>query len=165
MHTAALRYIAQAVQPLDGAMGMRVLEIGSRNINGSPRHLCANARAYVGIDRVVGRGVDVVCDAAAYQADVSFDLVICAEVLEHAADPAAVITCAWRSLAPGGVLVLTAAGEGREPHSGIDGGALRAGEYYRNVTELALRLWLSGWQDVTIDWLGEDIRAIAYKGM
>lgn len=164
MHKAALQYIAQALRSIGGVEGKRILEIGSRNVNGSPRQLCTGAAAYVGIDRLPGRDVNVVCDAMVYASFDPFDIVICAEVLEHAADPPAVIACACRSLVPGGVLILTAAGEGREPHSGIDGGALRAGEYYRNVTEPALRLWLLGWQDVTIDRLGEDIRAIAYRG-
>lgn len=161
MHKSALQYIAQALRSVDDAAGMRVLEIGSRDINGSPRALCTAVQSYVGIDRVAGRGVDVVCNAATYQADAPFDLVICAEVLEHAPNPAVIIACAARALAPGGALILTAAGEGRAPHSGVEGGTLRTGEYYQNITEAALCALLADWKDVTIDVLGEDIRAMA----
>lgn len=163
MHKAALQYIAQALRSIGGVESKRILEIGSRNINGSPRQFCAGAAAYVGIDRLPGDDVDLVCDAAAYDPVDLFDIVICAEVLEHAPHPSAIIACAWRSLAPGGVLILTAAGEGRAPHSGIDGGPLRTVEFYQNVTDVALRSWLSGWYRVMIDRLGEDIRATAYR--
>ena len=163
MHKAAFQYIAQALRPNGGIEGKRILEIGSRNLNGSPRALCAGAAAYIGIDRVSGRDVDIVCDAAVYEPVELFDIVLCAEALEHTDTPAAIIACAWRSLVPGGVFILTAAGESRAPHSGVDGGELRAGEHYQNVTETALRSWLLGWQDITIECLGEDIRATAYR--
>lgn len=62
-----------------------------------------------------------------------YSLVLCTEVLEHVP--------AWRSLlfncvrlvAPGGHLLVTCAGPGREPHSGLDGGPLRPEEPYRNL--------------------------------
>jgi SAM-dependent methyltransferase len=36
-----------------------------------------------------------------------FDLVVCSEVIEHVADPAAVVDLTWRVLKPGGILLLT----------------------------------------------------------
>lgn len=162
MHKSALQYIAQALRTVGGVEGKRILEIGSRNLNGSPRQLCAGATAYVGIDLLPGRDVDLVCDAAAYFPEVPFDIVICAEVLEHASDYA-IIGCARRSLTPGGVLILTAAGEGRAPHSGVDGGELRAGEHYQNITAAVLSELLAQWRDVAIDCAGEDIRATARR--
>jgi hypothetical protein len=41
----------------------------------------------------------------------------------------------------------------RPPHSAIDGGGLRAGEFYRNIHERLLAHWVrsAGWQGFVID--------------
>lgn len=55
---------------------VKVLEIGSLNINGSVRDFFTNCQ-YLGIDIAPGRGVDVVCEGQRYDApDNSFDQVI-----------------------------------------------------------------------------------------
>ena len=64
----------------------RVLEIGSKNVNGSPRFHFQDAQEYVGIDSEGGPGVDRVLhgEKALREFGVdSFDTVICTEVLEH----------------------------------------------------------------------------------
>ena len=45
--------------------GKVVLEIGSRNVNGSLRNIIKNYEplSYTGIDIIDGEGVDIVCDA------------------------------------------------------------------------------------------------------
>ena len=66
---------------------VRILEVGSRNVNGSIRDVlseCANE--YIGVDLFDGPGVDVVCDVAALSdtfANQSFDIVVSTEMLEH----------------------------------------------------------------------------------
>jgi hypothetical protein len=67
--------------------GMRVLEIGSREVTGesTARKGFANAR-YVGFDFYPGRNVDVVGDAhklSSYFVGEKFDLIYSAAVLEH----------------------------------------------------------------------------------
>lgn len=68
--------------------GKKVLEVGSRNINGSLRHyiLKFSPFEYVGVDIDKGDGVDVICNAedlAKKFGRNSFDLVISTEGLEH----------------------------------------------------------------------------------
>lgn len=145
MHAEALDFVARCLA--GGAQGLRVLELGSLNVNGTPRPLCDGAACYVGVDRVAGPGVDVVADAADYNGRHSYDVVICCEVLEHAPDPAAVVACAWQALTRGGRLIVTAAAPERAPH-GCDGQGVRAGEHYAGVSVATLRALLGGWQDV-----------------
>jgi hypothetical protein len=45
-------------------------------------------------------------------------------------------------LTPGGHLLVTCATHPRAPHSGIDGGPLKAGEFYRNVETDELVGWV-----------------------
>lgn len=150
MHAEALDFVSRTLAATGGVGGLRVLEIGSLDVNGTPRGLCDGAPCYVGIDRVAGRGVDCVCDAAQYDGAEGYDLVICCEVLEHAPNPCAVIACAERALAPGGRLILTAAAPERSPH-GCDGEAVQVGEHYAGILPDALRAWLADWGDVWIE--------------
>jgi len=121
----------------------RILEIGGRDINGSVRDLFPAAETYVSIDLQPGPGVDVVADGATYEPNFVPDLVLCLEVLEHAASPRAIVRHALNLLPVGGTLVLTCAGPGRAPHSGIDGGPLRPGEHYANIDPYMLAAWAS----------------------
>lgn len=141
-----------------------VLEMGSRNVNGSARGLFGGrASRYVGIDLTPGPGVDAVADAAVYQDAAGFDLVVCNEVLEHAASARAICRNAYDLLHDRGVLLVTAAGEGRLPH-GAGGEELNVGEFYRNVTEAELREWLALFTVVLVDVSQPtDIYALAIK--
>lgn len=141
MHAEARAYVARALASLPPPR--RVVELGSRDVNGGIRDLLPADCAYVGVDIAEGESVDVVADAAAYRPPWRPDLVLCCEVLEHAPDPQAIVANAARMLAPGGALVLTAACSPREPHSGQDGGPPSEGEHYRNVDPAALAGWLA----------------------
>lgn len=68
--------------------GRRVVEIGSRNINGSVRPLF-EASAYVGVDRIPGPGVDVVSEGGRFLCGSieTFEVVVMAAVLEHTENP------------------------------------------------------------------------------
>jgi SAM-dependent methyltransferase len=122
----------------------RVLEIGSRNINGSVREGFA-ACEYVGVDCHPGPAVDVVCLGHEYPGEPeSFDVVCSAETLEHDPHAARTIAHMLRLLRPGGLLFMTCAGTGRAEH-----GTIRTGEsygpdagFYRNVTVAEFLRWL-----------------------
>lgn len=138
MHAEAHAFIAAAVREYH-ARGP-IYEIGSRNINGSVRPLFADAH-YLGIDCADGPGVDVVADGATYTPPMRPQTILCCEVLEHTAAADAIVRQAAAVLAPGGLLLLTTAAEARAPHSAVDGGPLRDGEYYRNLTGTDLEQW------------------------
>ena len=148
MHPEAYTYVRNQLhgKPLTGAT---VLEIGSYNVNGSVRPLCAGAASYQGIDVRAGRGVDEVADAADFDGHGEYDLVISTETMEHMEHPEALIACALRALKPGGLLLITAAAPERAPH-GVDGGAPSKGEAYTAISPDALSEWLSGWEGVQV---------------
>lgn len=141
MHIEAYAWVAQSLQMMPTPA--TVLELGSLDINGSPRPLLPSSR-YVGLDVVHGPSVDVVADAAHFKPLVPFDLVLCCEVLEHAAAAADIVANAVRCASPGGHVIITCASDGRRPHSAVDGGPLRDGEHYANVTPAQLQEWLVG---------------------
>jgi glycosyl transferase family 1/methyltransferase family protein len=141
MHAAAFEWIRHQI----GAAPARVVELGSRDINGSVRLLFAPEVAYVGVDHWAGAGVDVVAEAENYTPPdgAAPDLVICSETLEHARDPEAVARNAVRIAAPGGRVLITCASPARAPHSAVDGLGLRPGEHYRGVSVAELAAWLT----------------------
>lgn len=163
MHAAALAFIS-ANLPTDAES---VLEFGSRNVNGTVRDLCPAVHRYVGVDIAGGPGADVVADAAKVWVPGLFDAVVCAEVFEHASDQECkgMSRNAAMHLKEGGVFITTMAGPTRPPHSAIDGGRLYAGEFYRNVEPDQLTTWLqdAGFSAVTVNSLGDDVRAVAIK--
>lgn len=160
MHPEAYAYVERAVG-LHGPFGA-VVEFGGRDVNGSVRPLFAGA-SYLSVDLEPGDGVDVTADAATVNVGGDWDCVVCCEVLEHAEEPERLIEAARRALRPGGLFVMTCAGEGREPHSAVDGGQPRQGEHYRNISPVELQGWLAGWERVEIDVQGTDLRCTAWR--
>ena len=111
-----------------------VVEIGSRNINGSVRPLFeAIADSYYGIDLAPGPDVDEVADAVTWRPAEKVDCIVCCEVLEHAPDLDGMVCMISESLKPGGKLVMTCATDPRVPHSAHDGLQVRIDEHYENV--------------------------------
>jgi SAM-dependent methyltransferase len=153
MHKDAFRFVAAQSQTIT-IPNSRVVEIGSLDVNGSIRPLFAGCAEYIGIDKLAGPGVDVVCDVREYagtHAAERFDVCVCCEVLEHDAQPWQVIDAAKQLLKPGGTLILTAAGPNRKPH-GVDGKLPQPGEHYANITLDELERWLSDWCNVVMLW-------------
>ena len=103
-----LKYIKEKSENLSG----RVLEVGSRDLNGSPRVFFSDGDRfvqYVGIDLESGLGVDLEmdCHALGFFSD-SFDVVIDAERLEHDTDFFQSYREIFRVLKPGGHVITTA---------------------------------------------------------
>jgi hypothetical protein len=140
---------------------IRIVEIGSLNVNGTIRDLFPNAD-YTGIDRVAGPGVDVVCDAVDYVPESLVNMVICCEALEHTANWKQVIETANKWLHPCGAFVMTCAGLGRQPHS-CDGGPLRDGEYYRNLSPADVREAMGGFTWKIVRQYQTDVQAFAVR--
>jgi SAM-dependent methyltransferase len=133
--------------------GVRGLDIGGADVNGSARSLIPYVDRWIGLDIAPGPGVDVVADAtdgvclrAALGSADQFDVVLCTEVLEHVADWRKIVENIWWVLAPGGFAFITAAGcgpgWGRRPHGARGELDPPEGEYYGNVNAEHLAAWL-----------------------
>lgn len=163
MHRECQRFLRRFLtyEPLS------VIEIGSRDINGSARAFFPNA-IWTGLDIHPGVGVDVVVDAAEYTPDRTVDLVVCCEVFEHTPRWGEIVRRVFDWLSPGGRFIVTCAGPGREVHSAIDGEkTLHPGEHYENVAQddLKAAMFLAGFDFVETsgDPVACDTYAIAMK--
>lgn len=89
---------------------LRVLDVGSRDINGSYRKLMPPAWRYVGSDIKPGLNVDMVQPDAYTIQEMggSFDVVMCGQTLEHVERPWVLVPEMARMLVPGGILILAA---------------------------------------------------------
>ena len=88
----------------------RVLEIGSQNINGTPRAYFKDAKSYTGIDMQDGLGVDVVMnsfEALERFGKESFDTILCCEMLEHDLHFLDTVDQIHQMLKPSGMLIIT----------------------------------------------------------
>lgn len=143
MHPAAFYWVTEMVTdygPFDS-----VIEIGSRDVNGSVRSLFGDI-PYTGLDLYEGPSVDWVGDAAIYKPPEPVGCVVCCETLEHAPNWKQLVKAGASWLRDGGHLIVTCAGPGRKAHSAIDGSYnVRDGEHYGNVSpeELAEALPLT----------------------
>jgi SAM-dependent methyltransferase len=103
--------------------GRRVLEVGSKFVNGSVRPLIekfCKPREYVGIDIEAGKYVDVVLPAerlVEYFGPESFDAVISTDVLEHVFDWRTVVNNMKAVLKPGGFIYITVPSKGYPYHA------------------------------------------------
>lgn len=107
MTPAIIDFLARARRELSIPAG-RVLEVGSLDVNGSPRVVFgADAESYLGVDAEPGAGVDLALDAEGligHFAPGSFDTVICCETLEHCVRPWVVVDAMKAVLKAGGHL-------------------------------------------------------------
>ena len=167
MHDEAMQWIADHATEWQ-KRPIYVLDLGGRNVNGSPKYLFPDVLGYTCLDILPGANVDIVADAATWEPDTTFDVVISAETFEHTASWPAICRTAHRALRFDGKFIVTMAGPGRPPHSGIDGMLpLRPGEHYANVPgfELERVLKETGFHDVIVDSQPSpaDTRAVATK--
>ena len=130
-------YTLQSKVP-EAFAGVRVLEIGSLDINGTVRDFF-DATRYVGVDVAPGAGVDVVAQGEDLDyADDTFDVAVSAECFEHNPEWVATFQNMWRMSRT--YVIMTCASEGRPEHgtrrSSPDSSPLTLDwDYYRNLTE------------------------------
>ncbi|MGH7721497.1 MAG: class I SAM-dependent methyltransferase [Candidatus Dormibacteria bacterium] len=126
----------------------RVLEVGSRDVNGSPRPQLASLQpaAYVGVDLSEGPGVDLICSASELVERLgaaSFDVVISTEMLEHCADWQLAVQQMSAVLRPGGWLLVTTRSPGFFRHEHPD-------DHWRFRIEDFERIF-AGWEEPRIE--------------
>lgn len=162
MHLEALQWVSSVINRC--GPWKRVLEIGSKNLNGSVRPMfdCVD---YIGVDISPGAGVDIVADGVSFYDDKRFDCVVCCEVFEHTPEWHLIIANAFENLREGGTFIVTAAAPNRPEHSAVDGGPLEDGEFYEGIAvgDLAAALDAAGFSHVVTELLGEDVRAYAVR--
>lgn len=141
MHPGASEFVGR----YSTSEAISVIEIGSRDINGTIRSHFPAAQ-WTGLDLYSGPCVDVVGDAIEYTPASVVDLVICCEVFEHSNKWSFLLHRANHWLKPGGRIIITCAGPGRDSHSASDGGDLHPDEHYANITqdEIAEELHYAG---------------------
>lgn len=85
-----------------------VLEVGSRDVNGTCRDLFPQ-KLYTGIDLEPAEGVDIVWDILDWHGSwlAFFNTVVCLETLEHVKDPLVALHNMHRYLRPGGLFIGT----------------------------------------------------------
>jgi SAM-dependent methyltransferase len=111
VHASVLDFLRSAVRQAE-LSGKEVLEVGSQNVNGSPREVLGpmSPKKYIGIDFQSGRDVDLVLlveDLVTYFGLDCFDVVISTEMLEHAKDWRTAVEQMKAVLGPGGLLLVT----------------------------------------------------------
>ncbi len=143
MHDTVMQWVAKKVDECR-LWDKYVLELGSRNINGSVRQFF-NGK-YVGIDMIAGEDVDIVCDSwnLPYKAQ-TFDVVVCTEMLEHDARFWETIEEARRVLKNHGHFLVTTRGIGFPFHE-------YPGDFWRFTEDgIAILLHNNGFVDVQVE--------------
>ncbi len=120
MHDSVLQFVAKALT-LPCVRGKRILEVGSLDVNGSPRDILIplGPSEYIGVDIAPGKGVDAVCDARFLESSFglsAFDIVLSTEMLEHVEDWKAVVSQMKRVTKGGGLLCITTRSPGFPYH-------------------------------------------------
>jgi hypothetical protein len=117
--------------------GVKVLDIGSLDINGNNHYLFEDY-SYIGVDLGEGRNVDVVSRGHEYKSDERYDVVVSTECFEHDEYWKETILNVIEHLRNGGLFLFTCATEGRPEHGTKRTSPQNApfvGDYYRNLTE------------------------------
>lgn len=117
----------------------KVLEVGSKNINGSARKYFWFSRLYVGIDIGAGKGVDIVGHLVDVQNRLvaGFDTIISTEALEHDSRWRETLQVMYNKLGNKGLLIITCAGPHREEHGTSEAHSELSpdtNDYYRNIS-------------------------------
>jgi SAM-dependent methyltransferase len=120
-HPSCIEFVRAQLSPAE-IKGAKVLEVGSRDVNGSVRPLveCARPARYVGVDIEEGPGVDEICDASQLVSRFGaeqFDLVVSTELLEHVRDWRLAVSQMKEVLRVGGTLLITTRSKGFGVHA------------------------------------------------
>jgi hypothetical protein len=133
----------------DHFKNVNVLDVGSLDINGNCRDLFTDSN-YIGLDIAPGKNVDVVGYVHNFAPSIKFDTILSCEMLEHDMYATLSVLTMIHLLRPGGLLLITAATTGREPHGTTQhspGDSPFTNGFYENVSVKKLVLCLDNFQD------------------
>ena len=119
MHGAVQDFLAacRRLYPEQFGDGCRVVEFGSRDINGTPRPHFGDPAEWIGVDCIKGRNVDVLGLCHEFDPEAAdFDVVVSTEALEHDPYWEKTLRQAAKLLRSGGVLALSCGSEHRPSH-------------------------------------------------
>ncbi len=138
MHRAVHQFIKEVKKELPYKFRLRrVLEVGSHDINGSPRKyfwFCS----YLGIDITPGKGVDIVGKFTDIEYTDQFGVVISTEMLEHDKDWKESLYKMYNLLEDGGLMIITCAAPYRKEHGTkrtTPGDSPDTTDYYNNISK------------------------------
>lgn len=124
---------------------VRVLDVGSLDVNGNLRGLFGMPCWYTGIDIGPGVNVDVVCPGHLFETIVRYNTVISAECLEHDMFWGRTLWNMVRLTESGGLMAISCATTGRKEHGTMKSEPMSSpltatmrnewSDYYRNLTE------------------------------
>lgn len=145
MHPEAYAAVGQMADEL-GLLDtpLKGIDLGGADHNGSARGWFRGDVTWDVVDLVPQPGVTIVGNLHTLTGDGTYDLVLCTEVLEHDRDWRDVLRVAYDHLTIGGVLLLTCASYGRQPHGATGAPAPAKGEWYANIQHKALEEALTG---------------------
>ena len=119
------------------ASASKILEVGSKNINGTVREYFPAAATYLGIDIGEGKDVDLLVPGELLQLPTGWaDIAISTECFEHARTWVEIFKNMIRITREGGLILLTFAGPGRPAHGTLDSDSYcspSTNDYYRNL--------------------------------
>jgi len=116
MLLSCLRFGIENLSPKE-IRNKKVIEVGSYDVNGSLRHFVESLAPaeYIGVDILMGPGVDVICSAEELEKKFgleSFDVVIATELLEHVRDWRKAVSNLKRVCRLGGIILITSPSRG-----------------------------------------------------
>jgi len=121
MHPSCFDFVRKVLKE-EEVRGRRILEVGSRNVNGTvkPIFIEYGCAEYIGIDKEAGDGVDRVMDAGDIVSNFgesSFDVVVSTEMMEHVKDWRKAICNMKATCKNGGIIMLTCRSSGFPYHA------------------------------------------------
>jgi len=121
-HVAVIEFFIENIEK-EEFEGKRILEVGSKYVNGSVRPLIerfCSPKEYIGVDIEAGKFVDLILPAeklVEYFGPESFDVVIATELLEHVQDWRLVVSNLKEVLKRGGYMYITTRSYGYPLHT------------------------------------------------
>ncbi len=119
MHYEVKQYVGRIRESFPSHFNAcRVLDVGSRDVNGNIKDMFFADCDYKGLDLIAGDNVDIISSAVNWSSmnPYPYDTIICTEVLEHDYEWEASIAAMIAMLRNGGLLIITAAGPKRPEH-------------------------------------------------